>query len=102
MRRVSATRAQPNRGGALQSGVWATSASHHSSCNGESAALAFRVCRRSCGFCRPDLYREDVEETERRCVTLRPRPTPSTSTLAPFSLITEPDMNSYLSAVVDE
>ncbi|CAD5234399.1 unnamed protein product [Bursaphelenchus xylophilus] len=74
-----------------KSGMWAGSNSHHSGCNGESSALAFRVCRRSCGFCRPDLYRQDSEE-ERRCVIIKSERPESTTTLEPaFRIIVEPD-----------
>ncbi|CAJ0954332.1 unnamed protein product, partial [Mesorhabditis belari] len=33
--------------------VWGTSSWN---CDGAFATLAFRICRRTCGFCKPDLY----------------------------------------------
>ncbi|KAE9554154.1 hypothetical protein FO519_002634 [Halicephalobus sp. NKZ332] len=42
-----------------QIGMWAGNNRDEMSCNGESAALAFRICRRTCGFCNPDLYIEE-------------------------------------------
>uniref|UniRef100_A0A1I7YVT3 ShKT domain-containing protein n=1 Tax=Steinernema glaseri TaxID=37863 RepID=A0A1I7YVT3_9BILA len=36
-----------------KTGVWSKSAW---SCSGENAQLAFRLCRRSCGYCKRDLY----------------------------------------------
>jgi hypothetical protein len=47
----------------FQSGMWAANAGKLVNCNGESASLAFRVCRRSCGFCDPKLY----EKPNRNC-----------------------------------
>lgn len=76
----------------IQSGMWATSTSHHSGCNGDSAALAFRVCRRSCGYCRKDLYKEEDKDNY-RCI-LKTAKVNITTTLEPlFSIITEPDMD---------
>ncbi|KAL3071747.1 hypothetical protein niasHT_038815 [Heterodera trifolii] len=41
-----------------QSGLWATNVGKSVNCNGDGAPLAFRVCRRSCGFCEPELYQQ--------------------------------------------
>ncbi|KAI6191923.1 hypothetical protein M3Y97_00280400 [Aphelenchoides bicaudatus] len=64
----------------------------------ENAALAFRVCRRSCGFCRVSLYKED--EDMDRCKT---RPEVTTE---PPSILTGvmPDrtFHSYLDRIIDE
>ncbi|KAH7709349.1 hypothetical protein AAVH_23394 [Aphelenchoides avenae] len=38
--------------------MWAGNSRMHMSCNGESATLAFRICRRSCGFCDLELYQD--------------------------------------------
>uniref|UniRef100_A0A914YTD0 ShKT domain-containing protein n=1 Tax=Panagrolaimus superbus TaxID=310955 RepID=A0A914YTD0_9BILA len=35
------------------------------SCNGDAGALAFRICRRTCGFCDFDLY--DNEKYSKNC-----------------------------------
>ncbi|CAD5229398.1 unnamed protein product [Bursaphelenchus okinawaensis] len=74
-----------------KSGMWAGATGHHNGCNGESAALAFRVCRRSCGYCRPDLYKEE-EEDVKKCDIFKPGKGVSTTTLEPvFRIVIEPD-----------
>ncbi|KAI1723688.1 hypothetical protein DdX_03859 [Ditylenchus destructor] len=47
-----------------QGGMWAANQKKQVSCNGESASLAFRICRRSCGFCNPNLYEDDRKSTK--------------------------------------
>uniref|UniRef100_A0AC34QPF5 ShKT domain-containing protein n=1 Tax=Panagrolaimus sp. JU765 TaxID=591449 RepID=A0AC34QPF5_9BILA len=42
-----------------QIGMWAGNNKDHVSCNGESAPMAFRICRRTCGFCDPEIYDEE-------------------------------------------
>uniref|UniRef100_A0A914I465 Uncharacterized protein n=1 Tax=Globodera rostochiensis TaxID=31243 RepID=A0A914I465_GLORO len=48
-----------------QSGMWAANVGKSVNCNGDGAALAFRVCRRSCGFCDVKLY----QQQNRNCIS---------------------------------
>uniref|UniRef100_A0A183C937 ShKT domain-containing protein n=1 Tax=Globodera pallida TaxID=36090 RepID=A0A183C937_GLOPA len=68
-----------------QSGMWAANVGKSVNCNGDGAPLAFRVCRRSCGFCDVELYqhqnRNCISRLWKIATTNGTTPTTATSTL---------------------
>ncbi|KAI6209294.1 hypothetical protein M3Y96_00206600 [Aphelenchoides besseyi] len=78
-----------------RSGMWASYSDQHGGCNNDPT-LAFRVCRRSCGFCRVDLYRDDQESD--KCRTIPP-PDPPPSSIN--GIIPDRIVESYLERIVE-